>query len=61
MSVDRLTHCSNNGNGVTEAWESSLVEVRTALHLDYRIMEELDFVQVGRILALERMELLATE
>lgn len=32
-----------------------------ALHLNYRIVEELNFVKVGRILALERMELLATE
>lgn len=61
MSVNRLTRCSNSGNGVTKAWESSLVEVRMALHLNYRIVEELNFVKVGRILALERMELLATE
>lgn len=60
MSANRLIQCSNSGSGATKAWESSLVEVRMVLYLNYRIVEELDFVQVGRILVLEKMELLAT-
>ena len=59
MSAGRQIRCSNSGSGVAEAWGSSLVEVRTGLHLDYQIVEELDFVPEGRILALVRKELQA--